>query len=178
MQGFVNLAVGEPYQMPYRLEDGMTPVLYGASLTFVVTLRDVNDQEAKAFCAGNLEYGLFVDADIPIMLCNFRGCAEFDAYINTHLEPKESQNAFLRGDPESNLLQFYLVDTKSGLLRGIRGIGAPKTMIPDLKEACIRRLSSYPSASAVKAAADSITAKYSIKQLMARTSIFKVVGKL
>jgi hypothetical protein len=59
------IAVGEPYPLPHPQNDGMTPALDGASLTFVTVLRGVTGKEARAFRRGRLDYGVYVERHIP-----------------------------------------------------------------------------------------------------------------
>jgi hypothetical protein len=172
MLEMIKFEVGKRYPLPFRQFDSMTPALDGASLTFTVSMGRPKEKEIMGFRRGQLDYGLYTYEGIPFILCNFKGCAELDSYINMRVEPKEKRDAFLFGEAEANLLQFYLVDNATGILRGTRVIGADTNFVPDIRATCVDQLSRYASSHEIIAVAQTLMSKYTIKDMMQRAKMF------
>lgn len=152
------LRVGKKYPGAYRQQDCMTPVVDGPAISFIVTLGGVTAKEAAAVQRAPLRLNWGAEHAIPFIAVGFPGCATFDCYINIHKEPQANRDAFLGGEPEANLLTWYLVDWRSGILKAIRVYGADPALLPGVKEACFAQLGQYPDAAAVDAAANRILA--------------------
>jgi hypothetical protein len=156
-------SVGKKFPLPYRRQDGMTPMLDDFSLSFITSLAGVTNAEKQSFSKDALRYGVWVEQSIPFILWKFSKF-ELDCYLNIVIEPSERRDAFLDG--WGNLLQCYLVDSRNGILTGMRTIGATDSFISKIKIACTEQLFKYPSSEAVAAKALEIQQSYSIKDML------------
>jgi hypothetical protein len=170
---FVRISLGEKWPADYNRSDGMTPIIDGASLTFLAVLRGANESEIHAFRRGSLRYGLYAEESIPFILWEFRGY-EMDCHINMHKEPPDKRDAFLAGEPEANAVQLYLVDGATDIVRGIRLVGTQPAFVQEIKQLCFDQLSAYASAAVVDAAAEKVLALNSIKDMLRRGRTWKL----
>lgn len=146
--------------------DNLRPVLDDASIALVAEVADPNPSEISAFSRGSLRYGLHISNSIPIILLDIPDLATFDSYLNLHLESQDKRDAFLDSEPMANMMQCYLVDGASGILRGIRVLGTEHQFLRDIKEACFNQLSTYPDAASVARAAKSLIDRHSTDDLI------------
>lgn len=169
----VNLTRGTPWPFPLSGEDGMCPIVSGASLSFLCCMRNIRSQESSDFRHGEVSYGVANIEHIPFIVWEFKGFS-FDCYLNMLKESQETRDVFLAGEPTANLIDLYLVDLKTGILEGIRAIGVKQEFMQQAKNACFEQLAAYKSPEEIAAAANMIIGRCSTKELAAKTEMFMV----
>jgi len=176
-QGIQQFSVGTKFPLQYYQHDAMVPILAQSSLMFVITMNPLSEQEVEIFQNGKIEYGVTIQEGIPFVVVRFPGLASFDCFVNFIAELSNKRDMFLAEEPNSNLVQFFLVDCATGILRGIRTIGTEPKFMREIKEACFGQVSKYPTASAVSAAADAILNQHQTSDLMKRARMFYIRAK-
>jgi hypothetical protein len=168
---------GKPYPFPFPQKNCMTAVVAGSSLTLLAVLMDMSDQEEQILRQSGFTYGLYTHRAIPFILCDFKGCAQFGAYINIFETPKAEWLAFLAaGESGANMVQLYAIDGDTGIWRGRRTIGTAKGFIPHIRAVCIEQLTRYASADDVAAVAQELQQR-SIMLLIQRAKMILVPGE-
>jgi hypothetical protein len=159
----VQFEVGKKFPLPYRQQDGMSPMLDDVTLAFIVSLSGVTKIEKQSFCKDPVKYGVWVEQSIPFILWNYSKF-QLDCYIDILVEPKEKRDVFLDG--WGNLLQSYLVDPRTGILAGMRSIGAVDSFMSKIKNACTEQVYKYSSSAEIAAKAQDIQHNYSLAKML------------
>ena len=138
----VEFAVGKEFPLPYRSFDALTPFLDGPTVSFVVTMNAPTEKEITGIRKGKVNYGVYVSENVPFIVWDFAGAkVTLDCYINIWRETIGSAGRFINGS--GNLLSIFLVDCTTGILHGIRTIGAEHEFMDTIKAACNNQLISY-----------------------------------
>jgi hypothetical protein len=167
----VRLEVGEKFPLPVHQQDGMTPAIDDAGLTFIVHTANVTPKEAAIFRRGSVRYGVLDARSIPVMFVGWPGFASFDCYINIRKEPPEKLERFL--SVEDNLLVLHFVDWQTGILHGMRVIGSPLDYLAEIKKIYRDSLIVYGTAELLDHAANAFFAKYTTQWIVAESRMIK-----
>ena len=167
--------VGKQFPVPYRRQEGLTPVIDGTTLSFVLTISSPTKNEVAGIRKGLAKYGVAAIDDIPFIVWDFsQANITLDCYLNILCEPQEKQDAFF---PElGNLLTIYLVDWQTGILHGIRVIGAEGAFMDAVKTTALNQVGRYKSANDVDMVAAQILAQYQTPDLMRRAKMYTARG--
>lgn len=150
----------------------MRAVFIHGSLMFIISVGRLKAYEESIFKNGKLEYGVTVQECVPFVIASLNGFFTFDCTINMLGQPQETRDAFLARAPDSTTVQLYLIEYRTGLLRGIRTFDAASEFLTTIKEACFQQLARYRAPEAVTEITNRIIAKYHIDVLMDRTKMF------
>jgi hypothetical protein len=167
----VLLEVGKKFPLPVPRKDGITPVVDGASLTFIVHAANVTPEEAETFQHGEIRYGVLDAKSIPVIFLDWPKFAGFGGYVNLRLSPPKDWEWFLSGDDD--LLTLFFVNWRTGVLHGIRAIGSPPDYLAEIRKICRDSLTAYGTAVLLDKAAKAFFAKYSAKWIAAESRMIK-----
>ena len=171
----VKFAVGEKFPTPFRPYDGATLHLAGDTFGVVISMVDISSAEVKVFRKVKMRIGVAVIQGVPFVLLDFPGMATFDASLNLLLESQESRDAFLAGEPKANLVSLFLVDHRTGILKGMRSLGCPVEMMTEIKTAAFDQAAAFASGAKVEAKIQEVMSLYTTERLMAmaKMHVFK-----
>jgi hypothetical protein len=169
------LTVGQKFPFPCMSYDALVPYVDGTTLSFVITLRNPTKKEIAGINKGLARYGVASIDDIPFIVWDFaQANISFDCCINILREPPEKQNAFF---PEvGNLLTIYLVDWSTGILHGIRSIGAELKFMDEVKTTTLQQIARYNSVTEVDTAVQRILSTHQTPDLMHKAKMYTARG--
>ena len=169
------LMVGEKFPAQYHKYDSAGLALDGSTFNLILSVGTPSPKEVKAFGQGTLRVGAVAIQAVPLVLLDCPGLGTFDAALNILLESPEKREAFLAGEPEANLVQLFLVDNRTDLIRGMRAVGLTVEIMSLIKAAAFDQVAAYPSAAAVSAKIQEIMAGHSTDRLisLAKMMTFK-----
>lgn len=95
-----------------------------------------------------------------------------DACINFLQVFQDKADGWLNS--ESNLINLYLIDAKTNILRGIRLIGVQKDFANLVRDTCEAQDSAYSTHTEVQSIIDRITANVTTEQMMSKIKMYKL----
>ena len=121
--------------------------MVGNFLDFVFLLEGISKQEVLKFKKETMRYGVFDKDSIPFVLFDFN-VMNFDSSINF----KKSNNTQLFIDSDANLMNLYLVEKRSFILKGMRSIGVKEDVAESLRQTASSQMATYDSILSVDSA--------------------------
>ncbi|MGZ2609492.1 hypothetical protein [uncultured Bacteroides sp.] len=122
---FVRYEVGKTFPLKKYLNLGELTVAVFTSSSFdiLVSFGNVTKAEVNVFQKSEFEIGLYSENNVPYIYVNFTdkdNPLSFDVSMNIKKLTKEQEDEWL--DYESNVVNLYLVDSNTGVLKAMRTI--------------------------------------------------------
>lgn len=134
MSDFVTLARGERYPLPYT-EGIVFESMAGSGHMLKIMMPDLDQKEIKEYRRGTMRAGVLYEDGIIMFVFKFGGQPWIEAPFNVRLIPAERLDITKQESVvERILLDIHLVDTATGILKGLRGT----TLSPALTKEFIR----------------------------------------
>lgn len=140
-----------------------------ASFDVIISLFDVTSQEINVFRKGEMEIGLFEYKNVPFLYLDFRDFS-FDFALNINKLSEKDIDTWL--NMESNLVNLYMIDSESGILKGQRMISI--SFLEDIRDVLAKE--TELTVSEVETIISEVNSKYTTKQIR-QQAIKKMIFK-
>jgi len=103
----MTITVGQPIGITPP-EEGYMPILKGPSFDVIAFFSNLSESQILDWLTGGVDYGVFVEDDIPIFLLDLGNTWTLNVHINILVESEEDQRAFFEGDPNATNVSLTL----------------------------------------------------------------------
>ena len=162
------ISIGKMFPVDPKGE-GFIVMFRGASFDCVGFLGNLSDAETEAFRTGDLRYGLFVYHDVPVFLVDIETFGNTDLTLNLAIESRETRRDFF--DHEANLINLFLCDYPSGIVRAMRTMGIDYATMRRLKNICRRQ----QNGEQIKGQIDEVYRRFTTKQMINQVEMIRLV---
>lgn len=166
--------VGEPFPLknPYGKSDYITAAIVGQSFDVICWADRPSSKEVHAWKRGMLRYGAFIRDDIPFFLLYFPDVKwSMDISINILAEKEHSRPFREYLDGAGNMVNLFLVDASSNILKAMRMIGLDNTVVGDIRLSCINQLSRYQTSDKINMHLAAIVSTISTQEMIKTTTM-------
>lgn len=134
-------------------------------------LHEPTPDEIKDWRRGQLRYGFYFEDNIVFFLLKLETFS-LDVSINVlKIKTPEHREQWLNA--EGKLINIFLIDTKSNILRGMRTLSIPMELADRVKDV-LETQQDYGTAEAVEKKIIEITGRLTTEQMISKTKMFKL----
>jgi len=178
----VQYSVGSPYpNYPQRFMNTGGGVLIlrheHGTINVLLNLNGISKYEADAFRTGRLSYGLFIEDGVCFFLLAIQGVMYSDCSLNmlTELEHRGADccKHFIEG--KSNTCVIFLVDSHTGIVRGIRAIGLYDETLRMMRKVAENQLRDFKTSGECDKAITVVQDKYTVNEMIAHTTMITLI---
>ena len=156
-ENFVKYSVGKRFPLEQYLtgKEMNLSMITSNFFNVFISLKNITQRELFAFRESSLTVSLFEMESIPYIIFDFGGW-RFDVSIDSH----RISNLTKWLTKKSNLVNMFLVDADSGILKAMRQIGLAIEMTENIRDICEKQI--FIEANVVEKCHQKIYAEYSI----------------
>lgn len=172
--------VGKPFYLPNPagINDNVVAAVTGESFDIICWAGGLNPKEIKEWRKGRLHYGVFIHDGIPFFLVDFPVAHwNFDISINILAEKEHGRDyqAFLDG--KGNMVNFFLVDARTNILKAMRMIGIEDDIAASIKTACRAQIERYRTSANIGIQLNRLMAIYTTDAMIRATHMVQHVAR-
>jgi hypothetical protein len=167
--------VGSPFPFPQEVTvEGSRAMLTAGLFNVTITLRDIVPAEEEAF-NGALYYGLTEYRDVPIFVLRFGQAWNQEVLLNIHgIDDSMKKDRWI--EKKENFIALFLIEHKTGILKGMRVINIEPEVVHELKTIMQRQRTTYPTFLAVHAACEEFLEIFTIQDTVSNVE-WKQLGE-
>ena len=167
--------VGSPFPFPEEVSvEGSRAMMTAGLFNVTITLHDIVPSEEEAF-KGGLYYGLTEYRDVPIFVLRFGQAWHQEVLLNIHsIDDRDKQDLWIQNS--DNHIALFLVEHKTGILKGMRVINIDPQVVRELKTIMQRQRVTYPTFLAAHAACEEFLEIFTIQDTVSNVE-WKQLGE-
>jgi hypothetical protein len=129
------------------------------------------DEDKAMFTKKPIKYGLYVQEAIPFFIVEFSEMS-CDASINFLKVMQDKADDWLNS--EGNIINFYLIDAKTNILKGMRTISVQKAFAELVRDTCEAQDEKYSTHTEVESIVNRITLSMQTSDMIKKGKMYKL----